>query len=261
MIGFRRLNGTTTARAVTPASSFYRTRSLSTVAQFRNAAVIVASPPLPGVFLHGDALESRKSTRPQSYHTKMCGSGCRLPACSMILLSYRARGRRPAGCGERQGCAAVGRRSAGQLRQLLPVGRCQQRGRSHCGGKRLEFWGWIEASAGTEAQPGRNEQSARLVVQDCGLQRARHQKNDGGSWFNFGSPGQTNVGQNPDGEGRVPVYSRPTAQWRERETLCPLPEENLEGIKQGGGWWHDPESITRAARHHTARPAKPHPPR
>ncbi|MDP9114488.1 MAG: hypothetical protein M3O20_12515 [Acidobacteriota bacterium] len=33
-------------------------------------------------------------------------------------------------------------------------------------------------------------------------------KNDGGSWFAIGSPGQTNVGQNPDGR-KVPEYSDP----------------------------------------------------
>lgn len=45
-------------------------------------------------------------------------------------------------------------------------------------------------------------------------------KNDGGSWFNIGSRGQTNVAQNP--------VRRKTS-----------------GIKQGGEWWwHDPESMT-----------------
>lgn len=41
---------------------------------------------------------------------------------------------------------------------------------------------------------------ARFTSRDCGVERgARATKNGGGSWFNVGSPGQKVVAQNPDG--------------------------------------------------------------
>lgn len=78
-------------------------------------------------------------------------------------------------------------------------------------------------------------------------------KNEGGSWFAIGSPGQTNLKQNPDGR-KVPgldwsKYGQPgykaeafndTAARRYREGMyITSPQENDDGIKVGGGWWHD----------------------
>ena len=53
-------------------------------------------------------------------------------------------------------------------------------------------------------------------------------KNGGGSWFAIGSPGQTNVGQNPDGR-KVPTYSDPR-----RNGGPGSPRGNGEGVKQPG---------------------------
>lgn len=52
--------------------------------------------------------------------------------------------------------------------------------------------------AGGKANPDGTEhpQGSWFKVADS---KERGQKNDGGSWFAIGSPGQTNVGQNPDG--------------------------------------------------------------
>lgn len=81
------------------------------------------------------------------------------------------------------------------------------------------------------------------------LRTVEHIKNNRGSWFAIGSPGQTNVGQNPDGRkvpnisfsghgepGYKPKGFNVTAAQRYREE---------QGTKQGGNWWHDPESMTR----------------
>jgi len=68
-------------------------------------------------------------------------------------------------------------------------------------------------------------------------------KNTGGSWFAIGSPGQTNVGQNPDGR-KIQAYSDPRRNGGKRVHLT-SPSENDMGIKQGGEWWHDPVSMTR----------------
>ena len=52
--------------------------------------------------------------------------------------------------------------------------------------------------AGGKAKPDGTEhpQGSLFKVADS---KERGQENDGGSWFAIGSPGQTNVGQNPDG--------------------------------------------------------------
>lgn len=89
-------------------------------------------------------------------------------------------------------------------------------------------------------------------------------KNNGGSWFNVGSPGQTNVAKNPDGR-KVPgldwsKYGQPgykaeafndTAARRYRE------DQNSEGLKFGGSWWHDSTNdlIRKASSKSNARKA------
>jgi hypothetical protein len=82
-------------------------------------------------------------------------------------------------------------------------------------------------------------------------------KNEGWSWFAIGSPGQTNVGQNPDGRkiddanltgmkagnGRnLHVFEKTGKPTPNFTTMSINPEF---GIKQGGEWWHDPESMTQ----------------
>jgi hypothetical protein len=89
-------------------------------------------------------------------------------------------------------------------------------------------------------------------------------KNDGGSWFNVGSPGQTNVAKNPDGrkvtgldwskygqEGYKARGFNVTAAQRYRE------DQNSEGLKFGGGWWHDSTNnlIRKASSKSSARKA------
>lgn len=123
-------------------------------------------------------------------------------------------------------------------------------------------------------------------------------KNNGGSWFAIGSPGQSNVGQNPDGRklpahisdsirngksparwtnpeehyfGPIEGLKGPGGDWflngRQGQDAClgglkrpgitisqgfnnwPKDENGAyimpDGTKQGGNWWHDPQSMTR----------------
>lgn len=61
-----------------------------------------------------------------------------------------------------------------------------------------------------------------------------HTKNNGGSWFNIGSPGQKVVGQNPD--GRL-VHVRDGHPHTKRLTN-PAEHIDAEGTKLGGSWFH-----------------------
>lgn len=117
-------------------------------------------------------------------------------------------------------------------------------------------------------------QGSWFAVADSKNRGAR--KNGGGSWFNIAHNTESGVGQNPDGrkvdgfnfhehektgkgrsfqsaavdqlDGRkVPVYSDPRRNGGKGSHLT-SPRENaerLDGTKQGGNWWHDPESMTR----------------
>lgn len=62
---------------------------------------------------------------------------------------------------------------------------------------------------------------------------ARSIKNDGGSWFNIGSPGQKVVAQNPD--GRL-IHRRDGAPHTKR--LTNPAEHEIDGTKLGGSWFH-----------------------
>jgi C-5 cytosine-specific DNA methylase len=100
--------------------------------------------------------------------------------------------------------------------------------------------------------------------------KERGSKNDGGSWFAIGSPGQTEVGQNPDGR-KVPMNfheheftGKPGRSFQSvavEGIKLPVGHDTFakdgrpcnkltdpaygSGTKQGGEWWHDPESMTR----------------
>lgn len=68
-------------------------------------------------------------------------------------------------------------------------------------------------------------------------------KNGGGSWFNIGSAGQKIVGQNPD--GRI-VHRRNGAAHTKHLTNPAEHEELAEaGTKIGGDWFSDPQSTCR----------------
>jgi hypothetical protein len=119
-------------------------------------------------------------------------------------------------------------------------------------------------------EPGGSFQSAAV---------AAGQKNDGGSWFNVANSTESGHGRNPDGRkapgndtfaitgqpcGKLtdPRYPSgglkgPGGDWfengRQGQDACAdglkarrFREENEgSGLRQGGEWWHDPESLTR----------------
>lgn len=67
-------------------------------------------------------------------------------------------------------------------------------------------------------------------------------KNEGGSWFNIGSPGQKVVGQNPD--GRL-IHRRDGAPHTKHLTN---PAEH-EGVKNGNDWFGPGEACSEQRRH------------
>ncbi len=81
-------------------------------------------------------------------------------------------------------------------------------------------------------------------------------KNNGGSWFNVAHNTESGVGQNPDGR-KVPVYSDPRRNGGKGAHLT-NPSENLErlGVKQPGrAWFADPDVAGHFSSKGSARAA------
>lgn len=87
--------------------------------------------------------------------------------------------------------------------------------------------------------------SEREVQRLCDAGR----KNDGGSWFNIGSPGQKETNRNPVHElaGQNGIPHKPAGHWTNPE----------EGIKQGGDWFNasQPYIVRRTGSKSKARKA------
>jgi hypothetical protein len=87
------------------------------------------------------------------------------------------------------------------------------------------LWGDINSVGGAIAGP---------VPKFGELIRAKARKNNGGSWFAIGSPGQTNVGQNPDGR-KVPMnfheHEKTGKPGRSFQSVA------VEGVKSPGLNW------------------------
>lgn len=85
-------------------------------------------------------------------------------------------------------------------------------------------------------------------------------KNAGGSWFAIGSPGQANTGQNPDGR-KVPGldWSKFGKAGYKAQGFNVTAAQRIrqEGLKFGGGWWHDSTNnlIRKASSRSSARKA------
>lgn len=77
------------------------------------------------------------------------------------------------------------------------------------------FYLWGDVPALMPVTLGRVVMKRGVAHRSDGATNFHGHKNDGGSWFAIGSPGQKVTGQNPDGR------------------------------KQGGTWWHDEGSISR----------------
>lgn len=75
-----------------------------------------------------------------------------------------------------------------------------------------------------------NPNRSRTTVAPDGI------KNNGGSWFAIGSPGQTNVGQNPDGR-KVPSLDGGRCTDIGKGARFTTRDCGIEGTKNGGDWF------------------------
>jgi hypothetical protein len=88
----------------------------------------------------------------------------------------------------------------------------------------------------------------------------RGSKNNGGSWFAIGSPGQSNLGKNPDGR-KVPMYSDPRQNGgkgahltsprenAERRQQIALQDGKHDGVKNGNDWFGSGEDCSEQRKH------------
>jgi hypothetical protein len=65
----------------------------------------------------------------------------------------------------------------------------------------------------------------------------RAQKNNGGSWFNIGAPGQTNVGQNPDGRKCPGLNFHEHAKTGKPGRSFQSAAVEISGTKNGNDWF------------------------
>jgi hypothetical protein len=156
-------------------------------AQFKDAALIVASPPCQGYSYRAMPWKRAKALPP--------------PDNSLFEACFRI---------QQEACDAAGRHIPLVVENVCGAQKWVGRARWHFGS--FYLWGDVPAL----------------------MPMAKSIKNDGGSWFNIGSPGQKVVGMNPDGRkvGRAPkapngVTRRLTnpGEWRDGD------------IKNGGDWF------------------------
>ena len=103
------------------------------------------------------------------------------------------------------------------------------------------LWGDVEM-VGNRIIAGGRKFGAGLKVPSEGQKRGGT-KNSGGSWFNVGSPGQTETNRNPVHE-LAAEYSDPRRNGGKGVHLT-SPAENESGTKIGGDWFSDPNSTCR----------------
>ena len=243
--------------------------------QFRNAALIVASPPcqaysymaMPWSRAKAIAAEYRSGVR------SVDDLNALFNACFRI---------------QREACEAAGRHVPMVVENVKGAQPWVGKAKAHYGS--FYLWGdvdmvgdriiagglrWESVRAAKRGAQKRNPdgtdhgQGSWFKIADS---KNRGSENDGGSWFNIGSPGQTEVGQNPvcgrkvegfnfhDYEktglpGRsfqsAAVDGMKVASQSDRRTdvgngvRFTSRDCGVEGTKQGGNWWHDPESLTR----------------
>ncbi len=191
-------------------------------AQFRNASAIVASPPcqefsymaMPWTRAKTIAAEYRTGTRDVATLTAL------FDACFRI---------------QREASEAAGRHIPMVVENVKGAQPWVGRARWHYGS--FYLWGDVPAlmpftSSGSKGGNGSwfNVAHGQQIEGNCAGHPARgdnepSRKNNGGSWFSEAHNTESGVGQNP-----------------------------VNGTKQGGNWWHDPESITR--RHSSKSPGR-----
>jgi hypothetical protein len=192
--------------------------------QFRNAAAIVASPPCQAYSYRAMPWKRAKALPPPSNEL--------FDACFRI---------------QREASEAAGHQIPMVVENVKGAQRWVGRAAWHYGSYYL--WGDVPA-----LMPFAGAQRMKCKV-DCGPllfkdriattpeeAHAMHSrlpiKNEGGSWFNVAHNTESGVGHNPV-NGRKGPGGDWFANGRQGQDAC------AEGIKQGGEWWHDPDSMTR----------------
>lgn len=254
--------------------------------QFRNAACIVASPPCQEfsymAMPWSRAKQIARALRGEDeFPEKYEGSRTLAELTALFDACFRI---------QREASAAAGRHIPLVVENVRGAQPWVGMAKAHYGS--FYLWGDVESVGGAvvgkwpkfgetlrttpqarKFNPDGTEhpQESWFAVADS---KNRGSKNDGGLWFAIGSPGQENVGQNPDGrkvpgfrfdgsgrsfqtasvEGqKVPVYSDPA--WRKDENGAYIMPD---GTKQGGDWFGKGEdySISRkSSSRSTARKA------
>jgi hypothetical protein len=203
--------------------------------QLRNASAIVASPPCQGYSYRAMPWKRAKALGP--------------PDNTLFETCFRL---------QREASEAAGR--------YIPLIVENVRGAQPWVGRAVWHYGsfylWGDVPALMPFTSGRKSPAGMPVDPKYGLRFPLYgsnnpmlpTKNNGGSWFAIGSPGQTNVGQNPDGR-KVPVYSDPRRNGGKGSRLT-NPAENLrrleEGTKNGNDWFGSGENCS-AQRKHSSR--------
>jgi hypothetical protein len=82
-------------------------------------------------------------------------------------------------------------------------------------------------------------------------ERGAQSKNDGGSWFGIGSPGQTKTGQNPVNGTKIPWFDKALDKRRKEATKAS--KDGLGGYGGDFGW--DDSLMRRGNSHSPARKA------
>jgi hypothetical protein len=208
--------------------------------QFREAALIVASPPCQGYSYRAMPWSRAKALPP--------------PDNSLFEACFRI---------QREACAAAGRHIPLVVENVRGAQKWVGRARWNFGS--FYFWGDVPAlmpiRIGGFKSSGMNWSDQTKRGQDftriAGRQTMDGVKNNGGSWFAIGGPGQKVTRENPvhalvkSGdftriagrqamEGIKGVPHRTKGHWTN-------PAEHDDGIKQGGTWWHDPDSVSRTS--------------
>lgn len=187
-------------------------------AQFKNVGLIVSSSPCQDF-----SYRSMPWSRAKAMHAPFLGMW-------LFWAQFRI---------QREASEAAGRHIplvAENVRGAIPwVGRS----RGNYGSYHL--WGDVPAVLPLAAPRKRNPdgsnhgQGSWFAIADS---KNRGTKNNGGSWFNIGGPGQAVTGQDPDGR-KVPGF-RFDGSGRSFQTAAVA-----EGLKHGGDWFSDPTSPSR----------------
>lgn len=183
-------------------------------AQFKDAALIVASPPCQAYSYRAMPWKRAKALPP--------------PCNDLFNACFRI---------QREACAAAGLHIPLVVENVLGAQKWVGQARAHYGS--FYLWGDVPALLPIPLKRGvkvggldwsKHGQPDYKISGAAGCFRDSAIKNSGGSWFGVAHNATSGKGRNPDG--------RP---------LRNDPRDNIAGIKQGGDWFSDPGSASRTS--------------